>query len=165
MQALPEQLPLFRHDQGRLVTPAQRDLFWERLHLVDMIATDHAPHTLDEKRLASSARRARPGDDGTAAAGRCRVGRLSYERFVELVHAAPLRVYGLRAPEDSEVLVDLSAGRYLLPGAGYQTRCGWSPFEGLRAWAGCSPCGCAGARLGPMGSCSPHREAAGRWRA
>lgn len=115
-----------------LVTPAKRDLFWERLKMVDMIATDHAPHTLDEKRLADPP----PGVPGLETTvplllGAVDEGRLSYERFIELVYTAPLRDYGLQAPEECEVLVDLTGGRYLLPAAGYRTRCGWSPFEGL----------------------------------
>jgi dihydroorotase-like cyclic amidohydrolase len=114
-----------------LVSPRQRDLFWERLHLIDMIATDHAPHTLEEKREHD----APPGVPGletvvplllAAVDG----GRLAYERMIELVHDAPLRVYGLLAPEGSMVTIDTSEGLYRLPRDGYMTRCGWSPFVG-----------------------------------
>ncbi|MFO7697262.1 MAG: amidohydrolase family protein [Anaerolineae bacterium] len=117
-----------------LVTPAQRDLFWERLHLVDMIATDHAPHTLDEKRLANPPPGV-PGLETTVPLLLAAVDedRLCYERFVELVYHAPLRVYGLAAPADTEVLIDTAGGRYSLPRLGFHTRCGWSPFEGLPA--------------------------------
>ncbi len=117
-----------------LVSAAQVALFWERLPLVDMIASDHAPHTLAEKALPNPP----PGVPGLetsvplllAAVER---GRLSYERMVELVHSAPLRVYGLLAPADSEVILDLSDGVYTLARDGFKTRCGWSPFAGLPA--------------------------------
>lgn len=60
-------------------------------------------------------------------------GMLSYERMVELIYHAPLRVYGLEAPAASEVILDLSEGMYALAGEGFKTRCGWSPFVGLPA--------------------------------
>ncbi|NLX43052.1 MAG: dihydroorotase, partial [Chloroflexi bacterium] len=106
--------------------------FWERLDLVDMIASDHAPHTLEEK----AGTKPPPGVPGLET-NVCLLlaavdeGRLSYERMVELVHTAPLRVYGLLAPEDSSVTIDMSEGRYTLPRFGFKTRAGWSPFEGL----------------------------------
>ncbi len=117
-----------------LVSAAQVALFWERLPLIDMIASDHAPHTLAEKALPNPP----PGVPGLetnvplllAAVER---GRLSYERMLELVYNAPLRVYGLVAPADSEVSLDLSDGMYSLAGEGFNTRCGWSPFVGLEA--------------------------------
>jgi dihydroorotase-like cyclic amidohydrolase len=117
-----------------LVTPDKRDLFWQRLHLVDMVASDHAPHTQEEKR-GSVPPPGVPGLETTVPLllWAVEAGRLTYERMLELVHAAPLRVYGLLAPQDSEVLIDLSAGPYLLPRAGYRTRSGWSPFEGVQA--------------------------------
>jgi len=59
-------------------------------------------------------------------------GRLTLERVLALVHHNPLRIYGLRAPADTDVEVDLDE-RYRLPFEGYHTRCGWSPFVG--EWA------------------------------
>jgi dihydroorotase len=117
-----------------LVSPLRRDLFWERLNLVDLIATDHAPHTLDEKR-GTAAPPGVPGLETTIPLllGAVDQGRLAYDRMLELVHAAPLRVYGLAGPEDSQVVIDTSEGPYRLAGEGYQSRCGWSPFVGQPA--------------------------------
>lgn len=117
-----------------LVSPARRELFWQRLSLVDIIASDHAPHTLSEKASCVPP----PGVPGLETTvplllAAVEQGRLQYERMLELVHDAPLRVYGLAAPQDSRVLLDLSEGMYTLPGRGYHTRCQWSPFEGCVA--------------------------------
>lgn len=117
-----------------LVSAAQVALFWERLPLVDVIASDHAPHTLAEKGLPNPP----PGVPGLetnvplllAAVDR---GMLSYERMIELIYDTPLRVYDLKPPEDSAVILDLSDGMYTLAGDGFRTRCGWSPFVGLPA--------------------------------
>lgn len=114
-----------------LISPAARDLFWERLHMVDFIATDHAPHTREEK-ASPKPPPGVPGLETTLPLMLAAVdeGRLTYERMLEMVYTQPLKVYGLAAPE-SQVTMDLSRGRYRLPLEGYQTRCGWSPFEGL----------------------------------
>lgn len=111
-----------------LLSPRERALFWERLHLVDLIATDHAPHTRLEK-VRPNPPPGVPGLETTLPLLLAAVeeGKLTYERFFELVHLNPLRVYGLVAPA-AKVTVDLSRGRYRLPLEGYHTRCGWSPF-------------------------------------
>ena len=116
-----------------LLPEAERRRFWERLDLVDLIATDHAPHTRAEKDSAAPP----PGVPGLEtllplllyAVER---GRLTLERMIDLTWRNPLRVYGLRPPADSSVEVAMAAS-YRLPAEGYHTRCGWSPFAG--EWA------------------------------
>ena len=117
-----------------LVTERKRALFWERLDLVDLIATDHAPHTLEEK----AGKKPPPGVPGLETTlplllAAVDDGRLVLERLMELVYYGPLRIHQLRAPDDTEVTIDLDEGRYTLERVGYRTRCGWSPFEGVAA--------------------------------
>ena len=107
--------------------------FWERLDLVDIIASDHAPHTRAEKESASPP----PGVPGleTTLPLLLRAvdeGRLTLERMIELTWRGPLRVYGLRPPPDSGIEVEIDAP-YSLPADGYRTRCGWSPYAGESA--------------------------------
>jgi len=116
-----------------LVPPGEVQGFWQRLELVDLIASDHAPHTRAEKESATPP----PGVPGleTTLPLLLRAvdeGRLTLARMIELTHHNPLRVYGLRAPADSHVTVEVGEA-YRLPADGYRTRCGWSPFAGQ--WA------------------------------
>lgn len=116
-----------------LVSPDLVARFWERLDLVDAVATDHAPHTREEKESAQPP----PGVPGLETTlplllGAVDAGRLTIERLVALTHTNPLRIYGLAAPEDSGIDVEVGAP-YALPAEGYRTRCGWSPFAGHRA--------------------------------
>jgi carbamoyl-phosphate synthase/aspartate carbamoyltransferase/dihydroorotase len=106
---------------------------WANLDLVDCIATDHAPHTRDEKEGAS----APPGVPGletmlplllTAVSD----GRLALERLVELTHEAPRRIFDLPAQPETRVQVDSSA-RHVLESGNLLTKCGWTPFEGMSA--------------------------------
>ncbi len=114
---------------------------WEAVTsgLCDMLATDHAPHTLDEKAKPYPASPSgMPGVqtllpimlDHVAA------GRLTLERLVELVCTGPARVWGIAGKGRLAVgldcdlaLVDLSARRTLRD-ADMASRCGWTPFDG-----------------------------------
>jgi carbamoyl-phosphate synthase/aspartate carbamoyltransferase/dihydroorotase len=114
-----------------LATKGDQAALWANLDIVDCIATDHAPHTHAEKEGDSPP----PGVPGletmlplllTAVAE----GRLSLERLVDLTHDRPRRVFGLPAQPDTWVEVDHDA-RYDLSHSNLQTKCGWTPFEGI----------------------------------
>jgi dihydroorotase len=116
-----------------LVSPAEVALFWERLALVDIIASDHAPHTRAEKDSPAPP----PGVPGLETTlplllWAVQQGRLTLERLIALTYEGPLRIYPLRAPADSWIEVELGEP-YTLPSGGYHTRCGWSPFAGETA--------------------------------
>jgi carbamoyl-phosphate synthase/aspartate carbamoyltransferase/dihydroorotase len=115
-----------------LATEADRAALWANLDVVDCIATDHAPHTREEKEGETPP----PGVPGletllplllTAVAE----GRLTLERMVELTHTAPRRIFGLPVQPDTWVDVDPEA-RMVLGGRGLHTKCGWTPFEGMK---------------------------------
>jgi dihydroorotase len=104
---------------------------WASLDLVDCIATDHAPHTCDEKEGESPP----PGVPGletmlplllTAVSE----GRLTLERLVELTYEAPRRIFRLPSQPETRVRVEPNA-RYALGSENLHTKCGWTPFEGM----------------------------------
>ncbi len=113
-----------------LLSPADVQLFWRRLSLVDIIASDHAPHSMAEKDSPDPP----PGVPGLEttlplllwAADR---GMLTLERLQALTWHGPLHVFGLQPPADSAVEIRIGQP-YTLPSDGYRTRCGWSPFAG-----------------------------------
>jgi len=115
----------------RLGTPADRDVLWQHLDIIDCFATDHAPHTMEEKRSASPP----PGVPGletmlplllTAA----REGRLTIDQIVERLHHNPARIFGIPLPPETWTEVDLDA-RYTIGDDPLRTRCGWTPFAGM----------------------------------
>jgi carbamoyl-phosphate synthase/aspartate carbamoyltransferase/dihydroorotase len=167
----------------RLQTQDDVDALWEHINTtIDIISSDHAPHTREEKGpwphfneqtlwdnleyeqyniTASTAfsydrfwrpvaedvkqseppeytlhRSTPPGVPGlestlplmlTAAAQK----RLTYERLVELLCANPRRIFNLPEQHDTWVEVDEKLS-YTFPLHPLQTKCGWSPFEGMR---------------------------------
>jgi dihydroorotase len=119
------------HVKPPLGTEEDRAALWDNLDIVDVIASDHAPHTVAEKRSPEPP----PGVPGlettlplllTAVAD----GRLSWERLIELTSENPARIFGLKRDERSYVEVDPD-DRYILEGSSLRTKCGWTPFEGM----------------------------------
>ena len=126
-------LGAYAHMKPPLVSPAAVSLFWQRLDLVDIIASDHAPHTRAEKESPVPP----PGVPGleTTLPLLLRAvdeGRLTLERMIALTYTNPLAIYRLQPPDASGVEVEMGKP-YLLPAEGYRTRCGWSPFAGQLA--------------------------------
>jgi dihydroorotase len=114
-----------------LATQSDVAALWDNLDIVDCIATDHAPHTRDEKEGMA----APPGVPGletmlplllTAVSE----GRLTLERVVELTCENPRRIFGLPVQTDTRVGVELNT-RYAIEAENLQTKCGWTPFEGM----------------------------------
>ena len=130
---------------GRMNPPLRseerREAVAERVRdeTVDLIATDHAPHTRAEKEAPIL--EAPSGVPGVETAlplllNEAREGGLSYERVRDLTAANPADVFDLsrkgriEAGADADlVLFDPEAAREIR-GADLHSRCGWTPFEG-----------------------------------
>lgn len=125
-----DRLGPFAKMQPPLATPADRDALWAHLDIVDCIATDHAPHTRDEKE-GDSPPPGVPGLETTLPLMLTAVheGRLSLDRMVELTSTRPAQMFGIATPAESSVEVEVGP-EWTLPEGGYQTQVGWSPFAG-----------------------------------
>ncbi len=109
--------------------------------LFDVLGSDHAPHTLEEKAkpwpLSPSGM---PGVQTLVPVmlNHVHEGRLTLERFVDLTSAGPARVFGMRgkgrlAPgfDADFTLVDLAAQR-TITNEWIASKCGWTPFDGMK---------------------------------
>ena len=101
--------------------------------LVDVVESDHAPHTLAEKQGERPAFGV-PGLETTLPllGQAVHEGWLKMERLVELVSCNPRRLFGYPAPPDSWTELDLSS-RQVIDNNRLLTHCGWSPFDGMPA--------------------------------
>jgi len=61
-------------------------------------------------------------------------GRLTLERLVELYHDAPARLFGIPTSPESFVVVETDV-RATIRGDTLQTKCRWTPFEGMEVGA------------------------------
>ena len=151
-EATPHHLLLSREDAtdlgtyGRMNPPlrseSRRDALWERLRggEIDIVATDHAPHTTAEKE--AELWDAPSGVPGVETAlplllERARHGDLTYERVRDVTATNVASVFDLprkgRVAEryDADlVLVDPAQSREIR-GDELHSKCGWTPFEGM----------------------------------
>ncbi len=110
---------------------ADVDALWANLDAIDMIATDHAPHTLDEK-TGDNPPFGVPGLETALPLMLTAVheGRLSLDRLVEMMYIAPARLFGLPTQPDTYIEVD-NARRWQIEAAKLRTRSAWTPFDGM----------------------------------
>ena len=110
--------------------------------IVDVLGTDHAPHTLEEKAQPYPASPSgMPGVQTLVPVMLTHVadGKLSLERFVDLTAHGPQRIFGLADKGRLAVgwdadftVVDLKARR-TIRNADMATKVGWTPFDGFEA--------------------------------
>lgn len=100
--------------------------------IVDVIESDHAPHTLEEKAQAKPPYGV-PGLETTLPLMLSAVedGRLTLDRLIPMLTLNPQHLFGLHCPPETYTVVDLEVS-YTINRASLHTQCGWSPFEGMR---------------------------------
>ena len=124
----------------------QERLWWGLSQgVVDVLGSDHAPHTLEEKAKSYPATPSgMPGVQTLVSVmlDHVNAGRLSLARFVDLTSAGPQRLFGIAGKGriavgyDADLtIVDLKAER-VIDDAWIGSKCGWTPFAGrkVRGW-------------------------------
>ncbi len=158
VEVTPHHLTLSADDYARLGTKLQmnppvrealhRAALWEAIQsgLVDVLGSDHAPHTLDEK--AKPYPQSPSGMTGVQTLvpimlDHVNAGRLSLQRFVDLTSAGPQRIFGIknkgRIAEGYDAdftIVDLKR-RETISNSWIESRCAWTPYDGVKVqgWA------------------------------
>lgn len=124
-----------------LRTREDAQALWEGIKdgTVDCIATDHAPHTLEEKKIEPvlSAPSGVPGVETMLPLLLTEVRRkkISYADIVRLCFTNPNRIFNLGAHGIEQkklarlIIVDPEAD-WMIEGKNLKSKCGWTPFEG-----------------------------------
>ena len=119
-----------------------RDALWQAVRegLIDVIGSDHAPHTRDEKdKTYPDTPSGMPGVQtlATILLDHVNAGRLTLERFVDLTSAGAARIFGIagkgriaRGFDADFTIVDLKKKRKI-ENSWIASRCGWTPFDGM----------------------------------
>jgi dihydroorotase len=150
-EATPHHLTLSADDYGRLGNLLQmnppvraarhRDGLWAGISqgIVDVLGSDHAPHTLEEKAKPYPASPSgMPGVQTLVPVmlDHVNAGRLTIERFVDLTSHGPQRLFGIArkgriaAGYDADfTIVDLKR-RETIRNAQAGSRAGWTPYDG-----------------------------------
>jgi carbamoyl-phosphate synthase/aspartate carbamoyltransferase/dihydroorotase len=116
----------------RLATQEDVDALWANLDVIDCFATDHAPHTIEEKDSDNPP----PGFPGletllplllTAVSEK----RLSIDDIIQKSVNNPREIFNLPEQPETWIEVDETA-EYEIKADDQFTRCGWTPFEGWK---------------------------------
>ncbi|PJF43573.1 MAG: hypothetical protein CUN55_08385 [Phototrophicales bacterium] len=114
-----------KHDQAAL---------WQAIAegLVDVIESDHAPHTLEEK-MSDSPPYGVPGLETTLSLMllAVREERLSLEQLIPMISENPRSIFGIKCPPDTYTLVDINISHTIRNDELF-TQCGWTPFNGMQ---------------------------------
>jgi carbamoyl-phosphate synthase/aspartate carbamoyltransferase/dihydroorotase len=119
-----------------LAEPEDQQALWDNLEVIDCLATDHAPHTLEEK----DSPQAPPGFPGLETAlplmlTAVHQGRLTMDKLVDLSVVQPRKIF--RLPEQPDTWVEIDPDwKQELKASALNTRCGWTPFEGFQVRGG-----------------------------
>jgi len=113
----------------RLATKADVDALWANMDVIDCFATDHAPHTLEEKDSANPP----PGFPGLETLlplllTAVDLGRLTLDDVTQKSVINPRKIFNLPEQPETWIEVDETA-EYEIKAADQFTRCGWTPFE------------------------------------
>ncbi len=153
VECLPQYLTLHAPDcYERLGTLAQMNPpirskehsegLWKAIHdgTVDVLATDHAPHTLQEKQKPyPESPSGMPGVQTLLPImlNHVHEGRISLEKLVELVCVNPAKIFGIKGRGFIKVgvpatltIIDTKAEREITSDW-LLSKCGWSPYEGM----------------------------------
>ena len=130
----------------KLAAPDDVAALWENLDIIDIFATDHAPHTFSEKGMrspgeveekgapAGGAQSPLPGVPGVETMlplllTAIDAGQLDLDDLLLRCLENPRRIYGIAEQDQTWVEVEMDKV-YELDDAGMHTRCGWTPFAG-----------------------------------
>jgi len=146
VEAAPHHLFLSQKDEARLgvcreVRPPlrgeeDRATLWGALAQVDIIASDHAPHTLSEKKEGAC------GFPGVQTMlplmlDSAKKGRITLEEVARLLCSNPPKIFGIEGKGEIKegnfadiVLVNMEK-KWKVKGEKMFSKCGWTPYEGM----------------------------------
>ena len=131
-----EDLDRIGHGRGQvrpiLGTREDQRALWENLDVIDCFATDHAPHTVQEK----STEKPPPGFPGLETILPLLLtavyeGKLTMEDVVEKLYKNPKRIFNIPDQPNTYIEVDLE-DEWVIPEAMPFSKSKWTPFAGTK---------------------------------
>lgn len=115
-----------------LKTKKDLEYLWKNLRYIDVVESDHAPHTVEEKNANPPAFGV-PGLETTLPLFLTaeKDGRITREQIVVMCFTNPARILNIKTDEDTKVEMDLDK-EYEIKGENFHTKSKWTPFEGWR---------------------------------
>ncbi|CAF1336207.1 unnamed protein product [Adineta steineri] len=124
----------FCHVKPELQTVEDCQALWDNMDIIDCIATDHAPHTKDEK---SKKENPPPGFSGLQTVLPLMLtavnnGKLTIEQLIEKMYKNPKRIFNLPDQgDDTFIEVDMER-KWVIDDKSLLSKSAWTPFIGMQ---------------------------------
>ena len=113
-----------------LCSKSDQDALWRNLNVIDCFATDHAPHTLEEKLNGADAPPGFPGLETMLPLLLTAVnqGRLTLDELIKKLYFNPKRIFNL--PDQPNTYIEVDLDKEWKIGESFKTysKAGWTPF-------------------------------------
>jgi len=109
-----------------------QEALWENMDYIDSIVTDHAPHTLEEKKSSVDS----PGFSGLETMlplllTAVNEGKITLQELEEKMYHSPRRIFGLPEQPDTYIEIDMDH-EWTIPDKLTHSKAGWTPFAGRK---------------------------------
>lgn len=114
-----------------LKSSTDQKFLWDNLDAIDIIESDHAPHTKEEKEGPETPF-GLPGLETTLPLMLTAEteGKLTRQQLLEKLHFTPAKIINLKT--DPETKINVSMEEYEIKNEDLKTKCGWSPYAGRK---------------------------------
>lgn len=114
-----------------LSSPDDQAALWENMEHIDVFATDHAPHTIEEK----DSTKPPPGFPGLETIlplllNAVNAGRLTLDDVINKFHRNPRKIFNLPEQPNTYVEVDMDE-EWIIPAKPEHSKAHWTPFAGM----------------------------------
>jgi carbamoyl-phosphate synthase/aspartate carbamoyltransferase/dihydroorotase len=108
------------------------DFIWKNLKFIDVIESDHAPHTIEEKKSEKMPFGV-PGLETTLPLLLTAVTKkkLTLKKLIELCFDNPKKIFNIKTDKNTFIEID-EKEEYIIDNKKLFTKCGWSPFNGWK---------------------------------
>jgi dihydroorotase-like cyclic amidohydrolase len=115
-----------------LKTKTDQDFLWKHINDIDVIESDHAPHTPHEKQSVKPPFGV-PGLETTVPLllTAMHEGKITKEDIIDKCYTKPKEIFNLPEQADTYIEVD-EKEEWIIQNDTLQTRCKWSPFDGWK---------------------------------
>lgn len=108
------------------------EFLWKNINAIDVIESDHAPHTIEEKKQTPPPFGV-PGLETTLPLLLTAVSenKLTINDIIRLCHTNPAKIFAIKTDPETKIEVDLNS-EFLIQNSKLHSKCGWSPFNGWK---------------------------------
>jgi len=127
-----ETLGPFAKMKPPLATKKDQDFLWKNLSYIDVVESDHAPHTIEEKKGGEPPYGV-PGLETTLPLLLTAMSenRLTIDDIIRLCHKNPAKIFNIQTDPQTKIEINTHDSYFIIPDSLF-TKCGWSPFDGWK---------------------------------